>query len=195
MHKDPASTESVHDLVGRYAEAKSHQDTEAALRLCTDDFLLHTEAMHNTTVGKRNVGLLLDAFFGIFPDYRVTLEASVLAPVDTTARRRRSRLANSRAIAPTAEPCAGNRRATIEVVVAVRSRSRSRRPPSDQQPRQRAGSGQQHDRRDPRGFLTGLQVLVPHGQHVDDRPHPQQRRNADHHYFHIGVSLPELERP
>jgi ketosteroid isomerase-like protein len=78
MHKEPVSTESVRDLVGRYAEAKSHQDTEAALRLCTDDFLLHTAAVHNTTVGKRNVGRLLDAFFGIFPDYQVTLEDSVL---------------------------------------------------------------------------------------------------------------------
>ncbi|MGA5462143.1 ester cyclase [Mycobacterium sp. NPDC050041] len=78
MDEDLVSAESVHDLVGRYAEAKSRQDTQAALRLCTDDFLLHTEAVHNTTVGKRNVRRLLDAFFGIFPDYHVTLDDSVL---------------------------------------------------------------------------------------------------------------------
>lgn len=78
MHEELTAAESVHDLVARYAEAKSRQDTAAALRLCTDDFLLHTEAVHNTTVGKRNVGRLLDAFFGIFPDYHVTLDDSML---------------------------------------------------------------------------------------------------------------------
>ncbi|MEV3903440.1 nuclear transport factor 2 family protein [Mycobacterium sp. NPDC050551] len=79
MDEDLVSAESVHDLVGRYAEAKSRQDTQAALRLCTDGFLLHTEAVHNTTVGKRNVRRLLDAFFGIFPDYHVTLDDSALS--------------------------------------------------------------------------------------------------------------------
>ena len=78
MHDDLTAAEPIHDLVSRYAEAKSRQDTEAALRLCTDDFLLHTEAIHNTTVGKCNVGRLLDAFFGIFPDYHVTLDNSII---------------------------------------------------------------------------------------------------------------------
>ncbi|UNB52911.1 nuclear transport factor 2 family protein [Mycolicibacterium sp. YH-1] len=78
MQDDLRAPEPVHDVVARYAEAKCRQDTAAALRLCTDDFLLHTEAVHNTTVGKRNVGCLLDAFFGIFPDYHVTLDDNAL---------------------------------------------------------------------------------------------------------------------
>jgi steroid delta-isomerase-like uncharacterized protein len=78
MHDELTAAEPVHDLVSRYAEAKSRQDAAAALRLCTDDFVLHTAAVHNTTVGKRNVGRVLDAFFGIFPDYHVTLDDSVL---------------------------------------------------------------------------------------------------------------------
>jgi ketosteroid isomerase-like protein len=78
MPEDLVSADSVRDLVARYAEAKCRQDTEAALQLCTQDFLLHTEAVHNTAVGKRNVGRLLDTFFGIFPDYHVTLDDSVL---------------------------------------------------------------------------------------------------------------------
>ena len=78
MQEDLMPAESVHDTVARYAEAKSRQDTSAALQLCTDDFVLHTEAAHNTTVGKRNVGRLLETFFGIFPDYHVTLDDSTL---------------------------------------------------------------------------------------------------------------------
>ena len=78
MQEDLASAESVRDLIGRYAEAKCRQDTEEALRLCTHDFLLHTEAIHDTTIGKRNVGRLLDTFFGVFPDYHVTLDDSFL---------------------------------------------------------------------------------------------------------------------
>lgn len=78
MHDDLTAAEPIHDLVSRYAEAKSRQDTQSALRLCTDDFLLHTEAVHNTMIGKRSVGRLLAAFFAIFPDYHVTLDGSSL---------------------------------------------------------------------------------------------------------------------
>lgn len=62
---------AVSDVVSDYAAAKCRQNTRAALELCTEDFLLHTEAVYSTVAGKSNVARLLDMFFHVFPDYHV----------------------------------------------------------------------------------------------------------------------------
>ena len=71
------SHQAVSDVVSEYAAAKCRQDTEAAMKLCTDDFLLHTEAVYNTATGKPNVARLLNMFFHVFPDYHVRVADGV----------------------------------------------------------------------------------------------------------------------
>lgn len=66
--------EFARKIVTQYAQAKSRQDADAALRLCTPGFLLHTEPLQSTAAGLSNVNRLMKKFFRIFPDYTASLE-------------------------------------------------------------------------------------------------------------------------
>lgn len=68
------SSGTMRRLVGAYAAAKSRQDVDAALALCSDDFELETVALGSRAVGSAAARLHLGLFFHAFPDYRVTLE-------------------------------------------------------------------------------------------------------------------------
>lgn len=61
-------------LVRCYGAAKSQQDVEAALAICSDDFVLDTPAFGTTARGKEEARAQLGLFFTAFPDYRVELE-------------------------------------------------------------------------------------------------------------------------
>ena len=76
--REPAHSthEMMNTLVAEYASAKSRQDVDAALRVCTDDFLLYAEAFHSTARGAADVRRQLKYFFKVFPDYGVVLEGS-----------------------------------------------------------------------------------------------------------------------
>jgi hypothetical protein len=74
---EPSGHRAVGDVVSDYAAAKCRQSTESALKLCTDDFVLHTEALYSRVAGKPNVARLLDMFFHVFPDYRVCVADGV----------------------------------------------------------------------------------------------------------------------
>ena len=51
------------DVVRRYAAAKSRQDVEGALAVCTDDFILDTVGFGIRGVGRDVVALQLGTFF------------------------------------------------------------------------------------------------------------------------------------
>jgi steroid delta-isomerase-like uncharacterized protein len=70
----PPSAATMRRLVGAYAAAKSRQDIDAALALCSDDFELETIALGTRALGSDAARLHLRLFFLAFPDYRVTLE-------------------------------------------------------------------------------------------------------------------------
>jgi steroid delta-isomerase-like uncharacterized protein len=61
-------------LVRCYGAAKSQQDVDAALALCSEDFLLDTPPFATAARGKDEARLQLELFFSVFPDYRVTVE-------------------------------------------------------------------------------------------------------------------------
>ena len=67
------------EVVGLYAAAKSRQDVEAALDLCTEDFVLDTVAFGIRGVGSDAVAAQLRVFFATFPDYRVVIEGQAAA--------------------------------------------------------------------------------------------------------------------
>jgi steroid delta-isomerase-like uncharacterized protein len=60
--------------VQEYAAAKSRADVEAALAVCTEDFVLETVPFQLTALGKHEARMALSAFFSAFPDYEVTLD-------------------------------------------------------------------------------------------------------------------------
>ena len=60
--------------VQEYAAAKSRADVEAALAVCTEDFVLETVPLQLTAVGKQEARMALGAFFTAFPDYDVSLD-------------------------------------------------------------------------------------------------------------------------
>jgi predicted ester cyclase len=70
----PVSATTMRRLVGAYAAAKSRQDIDAALALCSDDFELETVALGIRAVGREAARLQLGLFFLAFPDYRVSLD-------------------------------------------------------------------------------------------------------------------------
>ncbi len=62
------------ETVQKYAEAKSRADIEAALSVCTEDFVLETVPFQLTAVGKDESRMALASFFTAFPDYAVTID-------------------------------------------------------------------------------------------------------------------------
>jgi len=70
------SHQAMEDIVAEYAAAKSRQNTEAALKVCTHDFTLYTEAIYSTATGQADVRRQLNYLFKVFPDYHVDLEGS-----------------------------------------------------------------------------------------------------------------------
>jgi len=67
------------ELVSGYAAAKSRQDVEAALALCTEDFVLDTVPFGVRGAGSADVAGQLRVFFATFPDYRVAIEGQAVA--------------------------------------------------------------------------------------------------------------------
>src|SRR5688572_6849782 len=63
--------------VQEYAAAKSRADVEAALAVCTEDFVLETVPFQLTALGKPEARMALGAFFTAFPDYEVTLDGQI----------------------------------------------------------------------------------------------------------------------
>ena len=70
----PTSPATMRRLVGAYAAAKSRQDVDAALALCSDEFELETVALGTRAVGSAAARAHLGLFFLAFPDYRVRLD-------------------------------------------------------------------------------------------------------------------------
>ena len=70
----PPSAATMRRQVAAYAAAKSRQDIEAALALCSDDFRLETVALGTCARGKDEARLQLGIFFTAFPDYAVTVD-------------------------------------------------------------------------------------------------------------------------
>lgn len=64
-------------LVRSYGAAKSRQDVGAALRCCTDDFVLATTAWGTEARGRREAAFDLGVFFELFPDYEFAFESIV----------------------------------------------------------------------------------------------------------------------
>jgi ketosteroid isomerase-like protein len=63
------------EVVTAYAAAKSRADVDEALRHCSDDLLVQTVPFQITVEGKPANRASFTAFFGVFPDYDVELEA------------------------------------------------------------------------------------------------------------------------
>lgn len=81
----PTSASTMRRLVAAYAAAKSRQDIDAALSLCSDDFELETVALGTRAMGSEMARLHLGLFFRAFPDYRVTLEGDAAGAGALTA--------------------------------------------------------------------------------------------------------------
>jgi ketosteroid isomerase-like protein len=64
------------EVVAAYAQAKSHADVAEALRHCTNDLVVHTIPFQTVVAGKTANRASFGAFFGVFPDYAVELEAT-----------------------------------------------------------------------------------------------------------------------
>jgi steroid delta-isomerase-like uncharacterized protein len=73
------------EIVGRYAAAKSRQDVDAALALCSEDFVLDTVAFGIRGRGSAEVAAQLRLFFATFPDYRVTIVGQTAGEETVTA--------------------------------------------------------------------------------------------------------------
>ncbi|HZR84020.1 MAG TPA: nuclear transport factor 2 family protein [Candidatus Binatia bacterium] len=61
-------------LARSYGAAKSQQDIDAALAVCSEDFVLETMPLGLAARGRGEARRQLETFFGAFPDYRVTVE-------------------------------------------------------------------------------------------------------------------------
>ena len=70
----PPSGATMRRLVRAYAEAKSRQDIDAALALCSADFRLETVPLDAVAAGAAEARAHLGLFFTAFPDYAVTLD-------------------------------------------------------------------------------------------------------------------------
>ena len=64
------------EVVAAYAAAKSRADVEEALRHCTDDLVIETVPFQLSIAGRDANRVALEAFFGVFPDYDVELDAT-----------------------------------------------------------------------------------------------------------------------
>jgi len=67
-------------LVRCYGAAKSEQDTDAALTVCSDGFSIDTVAFGIASRDREETRLHLQSFFLAFPDYAVTLEGFATSP-------------------------------------------------------------------------------------------------------------------
>jgi hypothetical protein len=65
---------TARSLARCYAAAKSLQDAGAALSLCSDDFVLETDAFGTRAASRAEAAAQLAVFFRTFPDYAVELE-------------------------------------------------------------------------------------------------------------------------
>jgi predicted ester cyclase len=72
----PTSPANMRRLVAAYAAAKSRQDIDAALALCSGDFELETVALGTRAADHDAARLHLDLFFHAFPDYHVTIDGT-----------------------------------------------------------------------------------------------------------------------
>lgn len=61
-------------LIKAYSAAKSRQDINAALALCTDGFSLYAEAFGTSAHGQQYVRAQLEIFFNIFPDFNAEIK-------------------------------------------------------------------------------------------------------------------------
>jgi ketosteroid isomerase-like protein len=85
MHAHQAALPGPADAVARYAAAKSRQDVEEALAVCTDDFVLDTVTFGIRGAGKTQVETQLRLFFAAFPDYGATIPGRSSVPGVVTA--------------------------------------------------------------------------------------------------------------
>ena len=72
-------------VVQQYAKAKSRADVDAALAVCTEDFVLETVPFQIIARGKDEARMALGAFFSAFPDYEVTLDGMLEGDRDVAA--------------------------------------------------------------------------------------------------------------
>ena len=70
----PSGESERHALVRAYAEAKSRQDTAAALALCAEDFSIETIPFGTASKDRDDTARQLALFFSVFPDYRAETE-------------------------------------------------------------------------------------------------------------------------
>src|SRR5205085_2747017 len=70
---------TARSLVRCYGGAKSQQDVAAALAVCDPGFTIETIAFGITSRDREDTSVQLDAFFGAFPDYGVSLEGFATA--------------------------------------------------------------------------------------------------------------------
>ena len=61
-------------VVRCYGAAKSEQDIGAALAVCTDDFVIETDAFGITSRDRADTAAQLELFFYTFPDYAVEID-------------------------------------------------------------------------------------------------------------------------
>lgn len=71
-----SSGSALEALVLEYAAAKSRQDVDAALQLCSDDFSLYSPSLHASSTGRENTRHQLRYFFKVFPDFSTTLQGT-----------------------------------------------------------------------------------------------------------------------
>jgi steroid delta-isomerase-like uncharacterized protein len=64
------------EVVCAYAEAKSRADVETALQHCSDDLVVETVPFQISIAGREANRAAFEAFFGVFPDYDVELDAT-----------------------------------------------------------------------------------------------------------------------
>lgn len=67
-------------LVDGYARAKCRADVDGALAFCHPDFRLETVPFGLVAHGRLEAAAHLHAFFGVFPDYHVDVDALTVAP-------------------------------------------------------------------------------------------------------------------
>jgi hypothetical protein len=69
LASQPRITGSPVEVALRYGEAKSRQDTAAALACCTEDFVMEAVGLGTRAAGRAEVEYDLGVFFALFPDY------------------------------------------------------------------------------------------------------------------------------
>lgn len=75
-----ADRKHLQALVEGYARAKCRADVDGALAFCHPDFRLETVSFALAARDRAEAALHLHAFFQVFPDYGVRLEAMTFAP-------------------------------------------------------------------------------------------------------------------